>query len=156
MSLTRLSLLASVLISVPLLFACSNQSIQLRSVYSSNLCNIDQAVIKAVNSQQELESIIVPTLKNFSDKPEQLPQLDFSIESVILVAVGEQSTSGYAVVLNGDQALLKNDRLLLPVSITKPAPGNAQAQVITRPCRILSLPRVEFSEIVLQSGGDER
>lgn len=140
-----------VLLGLSLNGACSSQSLPLRSVYSANVCNTTTAETRTLQTQQEFERVVAGKLKHLSEQAKPLPQLDFSRQSVILVAVGQQSSTGYAVVLKGERAVLKNHQLILPVTITRPAAGSLQAQVISSPCRVLSLPKVEYDQIVLQS-----
>lgn len=129
--------------------SCSSQQLTVRSIYSSNHCAPVEYRVEAVSSQQQLDAVITRKPKTFLNRPEALPQVDFTRQSIILVALGEKSTLGYALSMHGQQAVLKGGQLRLPVSIIEPAKNDLQGQVIIRPCQILALPKVSFTEIVL-------
>jgi hypothetical protein len=80
-----------------------------------------------------------------------VPQVDFSKHSVVIVALGRQSSLGHSVRLNHHQAVLEHGKLHLPMTVTRPDQDKYQAQVITSPCQIVALPKINFSEILLDS-----
>lgn len=137
-------LVAGVLV---LIYACSHQNIPIETIHSSNLCAVSERQIKTIKTQQALKDIITGTSKIFIQKSIDVPQVDFNSHSLVLIALGQQSTTGYSINLTARQATLENGKLMIPVSITKPDKGQFQAQMISSPCRIYSLPKIDFTEI---------
>lgn len=79
--------------------------------------------------------------------PTDLPQVKFSQEGVLLIAMGQRPTGGYRLALGSEPVEIKADTLKVPVTWTEPTPGYAQIQVITNPCLLLKLPAVSFERI---------
>ena len=146
--LFQLSLILTMLYSIT---ACSGNLLPVRSIYNSNQCAVMKPGITRLHTQQELEQVINTHQFNFSEQQARMPHPDFNKESVILLTIGQQNTAGHKIQLTGNQAHIKDDQLVLPISISKPEPGSNQAQVITSPCRIVVVPKSDFSEIILES-----
>ncbi len=89
--------------------------------------------------------------------PPPLPVVDFSRAGVLLVAMGTRSSAGYVLRLAEPDARLADGVLTLQVDWQEPAPGYAQAQVLSSPCLLLRVPVAAFSRIrVLDRQGQER
>lgn len=146
--LTRALLILFTLHSIS---ACSGTLLPVRTIYNSTQCATTKPGMSALSTQQELDEAINTHQPVFSEKQAQAPRPDFDNESVVLLALGQQNTAGHNIVLSGKQAQIKNNQLVLPVTISSPEPGSMQAQVITSPCLILVLPKSDFSEIVLEA-----
>lgn len=79
--------------------------------------------------------------------PPPPPVVDFAREGVLLIAMGQQTTGGYALGLSGAPATVENGALTIPVEWREPSPGYAQTQAITHPCLLVKLPNGAFSQI---------
>jgi len=89
--------------------------------------------------------------------PPPLPVVDFSRAGVLLVAMGTRSSAGYVLRLAEPDAHVADGVLTLRVDWQEPAPGYAQAQVLSSPCLLLRVPAAAFSRIrVLDRQGRER
>jgi len=140
--------LASLLI---LLSACNHKTLPVSTIYSSNQCAIAERKMSPVTSIKELAEIIQAKPRQFNEKPQALPEVDFTNQSLIVLALGHKPSAGYSINLNRKTAVLQGNKLHLSVSFKAPDANSIQAQVITSPCKVLSLPKVEYSEIVLDS-----
>lgn len=74
-----------------------------------------------------------------------LPQIDFSREMVVVVALGARATGGYDVIVEG--AYQRNDRLEIVVRSMSPGKGCFSVQMITQPVDIVRLPKTERSVV---------
>ena len=131
--------------------ACSQQRVHLQTIYSSNDCALREQVIKSIHTAAELSGIIRSRPVNFSQAPLVLPEVDFDKQSLILYAIGQKPTAGYSIELYRDEASIKEQTLHLPVRVKPPEAGSFQAQVITSPCQIYSLPRTNYAAIVIEN-----
>jgi hypothetical protein len=129
--------------------ACNYQQLAIKSVYSSNHCAINTQTITAINNAAELAQLFDKKTKSFPGTGVTLPKFDYSKQSLVLVALGQKSSSGYSIELYQQHATVKDNNLYLPVRIRQPEKGSFQAQVITSPCQIFSIPKAEFDKILL-------
>ena len=70
---------------------------------------------------------------------EQLPEVDFALEMVAAVFLGERSTGGYTVTI--EQAEEQNGKLSLSYSEAVPPPGSMTIQMLTAPAHLIALPQ---------------
>jgi hypothetical protein len=136
--------------------ACSHQqttvqTLPIKAIYSSNNCAINQETLKTINSPIELNALLQSMPKNIGQQPPDFPDVDFEKETLIFYAIGQKPSSGYHIELHASDATLKGNKLCLPIQVQQPAAGSAQAQMITSPCSIYSIPRVESSETIIES-----
>lgn len=131
--------------------ACSQQRVHLQTIYSSNDCALREPVIRSIHSPAELTEIIQSKPVNFSQTPLVLPEVDYDKQSLVLYALGQKPTAGYSIELYRDEASIKEQTLYLPVRVKSPEAGNFQAQIITSPCQIYSLPHSDYAAIVIEN-----
>ena len=67
------------------------------------------------------------------------PEVDFSKDMVILVAMGRQNTGGYSIQVSSVQT--KGDTLEIAVTRTTPPPGTMVIQALTAPVHMVAVPR---------------
>ena len=136
--------------------ACSHQpdaikTLPVQSIHASNICAITEPVIKSIDSQAELNHLLQSMPKKFGLGEMFEPDINYQGEMLILYATGQKPSSGYSIELYKSDASLIDEKLHLPVRTRRPAEGTAQAQMITSPCAIFLLPRVSYSEIVIDN-----
>lgn len=74
-------------------------------------------------------------------EPPPAPRVDFAQRTLILLALGERPSAGYGLEV---RSLERRDvAIALRVAETRPLPDSMQAQVVTSPYLVLSLPRHE-------------
>ena len=79
------------------------------------------------------------TLWRFTSFSPSLPDVDFSRDMVVIVALGSQSSSGYSATI--ESATERGDALAIAVSGTSPGRGCVTLTVITNPVDVVRLPR---------------
>jgi hypothetical protein len=67
------------------------------------------------------------------------PEVDFSKEMVILVAMGRQNSGGYSIQVSTVEKTI--DKLQITVTRTTPPPGSMSIQALTAPIHIVAVPR---------------
>ncbi|VAW58137.1 hypothetical protein MNBD_GAMMA11-726 [hydrothermal vent metagenome] len=128
----------------------SIRKITLRSHYSSNQCGISNASVILINNKAELETIITRSRRAvLSDKPVTLPEINFSENLALLIALGTKSSAGYGIQLNADSAEMRSEKLILPVDIISPDKNGFQAQIMTSPCMIISFTKGGYTQIIV-------
>ena len=75
------------------------------------------------------------------------PEVDFARNAVLLVEMGQQSTSGYGLELLQESVPVDHDTATVTLSWRRPLPGTITAQVLTSPCLLVGLPRDHYSAI---------
>ncbi len=134
--------------------ACSHNAIPLQTLYSSNNCAINETVLKPIATASELDDLLKSFPVTFSassvaNSAAANLNVDHQKQSLILFALGEKPTGGYAITLDSHVATLKGEKLYLPVRIIQPKKDSFQIQLITSPCKIFSIPKTDFTELVL-------
>ena len=89
--------------------------------------------------------------------PPPPPAVDFPREGVLLIAMGQQSSSGYGLTLADERATVRDGVLTVRVNWREPAPSRRRAQVITTPCLLATLPDAGFTRIqIVDQQGRQR
>lgn len=136
---------------VSFISGCSHQTIPLKTVYSSGNCAISESMTKSIHSEQELDQILKLLQRKFSPKPRLNEHIDFGKQALILFTLGQKPSSGYAISLHTNEAILKGQKLYLPIQIKQPDKNRFQAQVLTSPCSIFAIPKSDIREIHLST-----
>lgn len=131
---------------------CS-QKLPLETIYQSSQCAISAPTLKRVENADELRQLMHnPATRMLTAKQSRPPNLaDFGKASYVVYALGQKPTAGYGIKQHSDQAFLDADILRLPLEESRPEPGMMRAQVLTSPCLVLRLPKIEFNRIELVS-----
>jgi hypothetical protein len=89
-----------------------------------------------------------------SRQKQSLPIVDFKLERVLFVNMGQKPTGGYQLALAKPSVDIIADTAILHLVWFKPPPDAILPQVITSPCILLSLPKGNYSriEVLDQSG----
>jgi len=137
-----------------LVSACNEQQLVIKLLYSDNHCGIDKQTIQRISDATELARLFDAKPKKFAATKTALTTIDFdkaehNEQDLILVALGEKPSSGYHIELIQQYAVLKDNKLYLPIRLHQPEKNSFQAQVMTSPCQIFSIAKTEFDEVVL-------
>jgi len=143
-----------ILVVVSVNSACSHQIKPIQTIYSSNNCVINEQLLKPISSASELDDLLTSFPTTFSKSSTvrlsaASLQVNHQKQSLILFAMGTKPTGGYAIELDSDVATLKGKTLFLPIRIVQPEKDSLQIQMITSPCKIFSIPKADFTEVVL-------
>ena len=129
----------------------ADQIVPLHSLFSSADCRIIKPVINRINNQSELSQLLNLVSSAYQPKPAINIEVDYNKQSLIVVALGQQPTTGFYLQIESKEATIRKQKLYLPIRIIEPDEDSVQAQVITSPCHIISVPQIEFTKIVLES-----
>jgi hypothetical protein len=75
----------------------------------------------------------------FADPPPPLPVIDFNQDMLVLVAMGSQPSSGYAISI--ESAMERGDAATIAVLSISPGQGCASLTVITNPVALIRMAR---------------
>lgn len=88
---------------------------------------------------------------------EAVPEVDFDRERVLLVAMGQKPSTGYAVGLASTELDVAGVTATVRVHWGEPEPGRLLAQVLTCPAALLVLPKGSYEVVrVVDQMGAER
>jgi hypothetical protein len=91
---------------------------------------------KQFDNREELAEVLE---RNNPGKPLTLPKIDFSQQTVYLVATGPRSSTGYELRI--DHVRDEGDRIVIAVSEKAPTLSDPVAARVTYPFRLIALPR---------------
>jgi len=138
----------------PIFFIGCNQKtdIKISTLYSSNQCNIELPELIAINDKKTLKDIIHKANKRFiSETPPKLPAVNFDNEQIILISLGNKNQAGYEIIINNKEITKTENTLFLPITISQPDKLQIYAQLITSPCKIISIPKGDYNEVVINN-----
>jgi hypothetical protein len=130
-------------------------SVPVGIIYRNQQCNLTQAQARWVDGQPAYESLFKDLLKSYiRSQTEKPPAVDFTQYGVLLVAMGQKNTGGYAVDLASGDAMVENGVLQVSVHWQEPRRGMMVTQALTSPCLLLKVPKAQFQRIEVkdQSG----
>ena len=147
----KVSLILLLLVTMSgIISACNGRKIPLRLIYSSNNCPIGEQALNRTDSHPELSRLFDSQLGNFAHEPAINIEVDYDKQTLIVLALGQKPTTGYRIDIFKKEATIRGQKLFLPVRILPPDKNKLQAQVITSPCWIFSLPHADYTEIILE------
>ena len=115
--------------------ACSTCAL----TYTSGLTKPEQLVIKDAKEWREVWERI--HCKVISPVP-PLPEIDFTKEMLVVVALGTRPTGGYGIFV--DRAVDKNNRREITVGKQTPGKNCFTTQALTQPVDIVRLPKTDL------------
>jgi len=83
----------------------------------------------------------------------KIPDVDFETEMVLLVAMGQQRTGGYAIEITA--VTPTQDRVRVALKTKEPAPGGITIQALTAPFHMVAVPRSELKLEFITQSADE-
>jgi len=73
--------------------------------------------------------------------------VDFSSRAVVWVQMGMQPSAGYGLSLQDPAAEIDAGTLTLHMKWLAPSPDRVYAQVVTRPCLLVAVPRADYDRV---------
>lgn len=119
-----------------MLSACRSEGLTLALAYQSSQCGNLAPGVALLHSQAELDSVFKPSGAS-------MPAINFASQMAVLVAMGMKPNSAYGLELKDASGQVVDDVLIVPVEQRGPMPDMMYAQVMTSPCLILTLARVD-------------
>lgn len=112
------------------------KEIEIAHITRGPFCGVEQQQNIAVTDNSHWKELWTTVQRN-RRPADDLPEIDFSRQTVICVFLGTRSTGGYSVEILG--ASLHRDTLTVLYSTESPAPGDMVSMAITQPCHIVSV-----------------
>jgi hypothetical protein len=134
-----------------LIYGCSAEKVPIQIKYSSNQCGFIKPMLVSIKSAPELANLFELAQKRTLSAKTFKIDVNYQKQMLILFAIGEKPSSGYTILLRDEVARLESEQLYLPIDIEQPVEGSLQAQVISSPCQIYVIPKIEFMEILVAS-----
>lgn len=135
-----------------LLLACQTQAnqhkLKFEQVYQSNQCPIYEPRLQTINSLVEAKKVMGPSIA--SQLASKLSSEDFETQSLILIAMGQKSSSGYGIEFGSEYATLSADTLYLDLNFIQPPAGAMVATVMTSPCALIAVKRLSWTQVVAE------
>lgn len=137
------------------LVACSTPASDTRvsevSVLTNNAnCAYYEKAGKAVwlNNEDDLTAIWKQTQAQMLGlSTAEIPQVNFTGESVVAVFMGQRSTAGYQLAMAPQALSVKDGIASLKLHYLSPADDAIRAQVITSPCVLIKLETGAFTQL---------
>ena len=101
-----------------------------------SFCGIEKAGDIIITSGEDWENLW-EKVQNGTYPKKQLPEVDFSRETVLAVFMGTRSTGGYSIEII--RVYKKNDVIKAVAQTSSPAPGDLVTTVITQPFHIVKI-----------------
>ncbi len=116
----------------------------------SNQCRIASPELRELKSMQEYREIFLQDSMMRNSDP--MPDIDLSNHAVMLLAMGQKPSAGYAIQFSTADIEKDGETLKLNVKFSPPK-GDIAATVITSPCIVFAVKRDGWSEIVAGDTG---
>jgi hypothetical protein len=149
----RYSLLAGVVVTLVLMAAGCNaiggragEDRAVHTLYAGSQCGVGEEVahVRWIDHAEGLAAFL-GRLQGFA--PAEAPEVDWDRRALVLVAMGQRPSAGFSLGLAQESARVLDGALELRVDWLKPPAGTRQAQVITSPCLLLSVPRGGYGRV---------
>lgn len=118
----------------------NGKQLQIVSEWKGSHCGIKEPKQIVVNDANEWAELWRKVYEGVVPTP-QVPQIDFSKNTVIAVFMGEKRTSGYAVQIS--KVAQSNGEIIVKVKETSPPKGSILLQVLTQPFHIVVVPKFD-------------
>ena len=121
-----------------------------RLVYHHQQCLSDTSQIELIQDAAALTRWWQPfTRQQLPAKPlpPDLAAIDFDQLTVFIVSMGSQPNAGYSIELHDDQASVQGADLTIPATWKEPAPDMMVAQIMTRPCAVITVPVKRYETV---------
>jgi hypothetical protein len=143
------------LLGIFLAGGCQNQAenvaVEVRIIKRSDLCRISKPSLLRLQGTEELSRLIAQdTLLQAQRQP--MPRADFTNHYVMLLAMGQQPSTGFHIEMDPGRARIEQGTLQLPVRFLPPE-GEAAATMVTSPCIVFSVKREGLQKIVAGDTG---
>jgi hypothetical protein len=128
----------------------SKQAVDIHPVAQSHSCmgTDNKPRIRIIDDPSTWKAVFTNTFASMRpDVPAVVPAIDFSINRIVILDLGEKPNTGYALRLEDQKAVLKDDVLHIRVKTSHPAEGMMYAQMITRPCLAVQVPKGDYHTI---------
>lgn len=118
-----------------------------RLLYASSTCGVDSRVTW-IDSAAGLRAVYDRIHAQDAPRADRLPPpVAFPRRAVLWLEMGRQPSAGYGLTVRPHGMEIAGATLTLHVNWLEPLPGRVYAQVITRPCLLLSVPGGDYQRV---------
>ncbi len=117
----------------------SAQTIPFQNLVSGQYSGLTEKTYQLINSQEELNSVW-QEIYSIQIPPPPVPAVNFSKNSILLVALGEQKTSGYSIEIVKIEATSKEARVYL--NLIFPSQASILLPALTQPFMLVKTPKI--------------
>lgn len=117
----------------------------------SNQCRVAEPTLRELHTLEEVQQIVSSDF--MSKTPETLPKVDLTKYAVMLLAMGQKPSMGYAIEMDSKPLLETAQTIKLNTRFTAPEKGAVVATMITSPCLIFAIKREAGRELVAGDTG---
>ena len=114
--------------------------VEVTQLESGMLCGDHEPGVRWIEDLQQYQALtgVAATESAYGELQEQ---------QLLLVSMGQRSSAGFYLALAESQAQLQDGVIHLSLAWHSPAPGQMSAQMITRPCLLVALPRQAYQGV---------
>ena len=120
-------------------------------IFQSSQCRAETTAprLEAVSNQQQLDSLLREFNRHILGNEPAPYLVDFRSTNTLLLEMGYRPTAGYRLSINEAMISVKNNEAVVLAQWDEPPEDSMQAQVITSPCAIFTLPRGDYSRVTV-------
>ena len=127
--------------------AAGDATLPIAALSSQGQCGaLNRPAVRWIARSNEWRELYAQANSQWLDPPSP-PTVDFPRAGVLLIAMGQRSTAGYGLTLADEVATVRGGMLTVRVDWREPPPGRRQAQVMTSPCLLATVPEAGFTRI---------
>jgi len=104
---------------------------------------------EVINSKEALDLLLQDVNRQVLGKKTNPRLIDFESMNVLILEMGQQTTTGYRLSLSETMVRVKNNEAVVSGQWDEPPKDSIQAQVITSPCVIFTLPKADYSRVTV-------
>jgi hypothetical protein len=148
----RGGLIGCIMQAIFLLSGCAAHNgtpFQYKVLYSSAQCKMTGSGpdVQLIQDSSQWFAFFTRHLRGGQLPPPKVPDIDFSDAAVLIVYAGLKPSAGYRIFADEKKIRIEDGVLRIVIDIQTPQPGQMQAQMLTAPCLVLSVPSGGYREI---------
>jgi hypothetical protein len=129
-----------------------NAHLPVTVLFSGNQCTQDSPSIRQLSRKVQVDAFLEQNTHILSRTPkEPLTPIDFSNDVIVAIWMGKKPTAGYGLSLEKESAEVKEDTVVVQANFKVPDANAMVAQVITRPCLLIKIPKGNYRKIAVVS-----
>lgn len=129
-----------------------NAHLPVTVLFSGNQCTQDSPSIRQLSGKVQVDTFLEQNTHILSSSPkETITPIDFSNDVIVAIWMGAKPTAGYGLSLERESAEVKEDTAVVQVNFKTPDANAMMAQVITKPCLLIKIPKNNYRKIAVVS-----
>ena len=129
-----------------------NAQVAVTVLFAGNQCPQDDPSIRQLSRKEQVDAFLQQNNHILSSAPkEAVTPVDFSNDVIVAIWMGKKPTAGYGLSLEKESAEVKKDTAVVQVKFKEPDANAMVAQIITRPCLLIKIPKGNYRKIAIVS-----